>query len=105
MNLVYSASTSKISRLLCLSERAVQRYLALFCHTGHVKPQECKNGPPKLLVEVEQVILLRLIIQNPGITIYLREIQVRFHLTYGMQVSAAKHSNLWGALGKECIML
>ena len=87
MNLVYRASASKISRLLCLSERTVQRYLALFHRTGDVKPRERKNGPPKLLGEVEQVILLRLIIQNPGI--YLREIQVRLHLAYGMQVSAA----------------
>ena len=87
MNLVYRASASKISRLLCLSERTVQRYLTLFRRTGDVKPKERKNGPPKLLGEVEQVILLRLIIQNPGI--YLREIQVRFHLAYGMRVSAA----------------
>lgn len=87
MNLVYRASALKISRLLCLSERTVQRYLALFHRTGDVKPKERKNGPPKLLGEVEQVILLRLIIQNPGI--YLREIQEKLHLAYGMPVSAA----------------
>ena len=46
-----------------------------------------KNGPAKLLGEVEQVILLRLIVQNPGI--YLREIQLKLQLAFGVRVGAA----------------
>ena len=87
LNLVQRASTSKISRLLCLSQRTVQRYLALFHRTGDVKPRVRKNGPAKLLGEVEQVILLRLIIQNPGI--YLHEIQLKLQLAFGVRVGAA----------------
>ena len=62
MNLVHRASTRKISWLLCLSKRTVQRYLALFHRTGDVKPRARRNGPPKLLGDLEQVIILRLII-------------------------------------------
>ena len=87
LNLVQRASTLKISRLLCLSQRTVQRYLVLFHRTGDVKPRVRKNGPAKLLGEVEQVILLRLIIQNPGI--YLREIQLKLQLIFGVRVGAA----------------
>ena len=87
MNLVHRTSTRKISRLLCLSERTVQRYLALFHRTGDVKTRARRNGPPKLLGDIEQVIILRLIIQNPGI--YLREIQVKLQLVFGVRVGAA----------------
>ena len=87
MSLAHRASALKISRLLCLSERTVQRYLALFHRTGDVKPMIRKNGPRKLLGEIEQIILLRLIIQNPGI--YLREIQVKLQLSFGVRVGAA----------------
>lgn len=37
------------SPTLCLSERTVQRYLALFHQTGDVKLLSRKNGPEKLL--------------------------------------------------------
>ena len=82
LNLVQRASTSKISWLLCLSQRTVQRYLASFHCTGDVNPSVRKNGPAKLLGKVELVILLRLIIQNPGI--YLREIQLKLQLAFGV---------------------
>ena len=87
MSLAHRASALKISRLLCLSERTVQRYFASFHHTGDVKLMIRKNGPRKLLGEIEQIILLRLIIQNPGI--YLREIQVKLQLSFGVRVGAA----------------
>ena len=84
LNLAYRANALKISRLLCLSERTVQRYLAMFHQTGDIKPMSRKNG---LLGEVEQVILLRIILQNPSI--YLYEIQVKLQLAFGVKVSAA----------------
>ena len=103
LNLMQRASTSKISRLLCLSQHTVQRYLALFHRTGDVKPSVRKNGPAKLLGKVELVILLRLIIQNPGI--YLREIQLKLQLALCVRAGAATICRTLKFMGKECIML
>ena len=69
----HSLKASDIVEQLCLSERSVRRYIDLFQRTGDVKPCSQQHGPPKLLGEFEQVLLLRLIINNPGI--YLHEIQ------------------------------
>ena len=87
LNLAHRANALKISRLLCLSECTVQRYLAMFHQICDIKPMLRKNGPAKLLGEVEQVILLRIILQNPGI--YLCEIRVKLQLAFGVRVSAA----------------
>ena len=51
---------SDIAEQLCLSERSVRRYIDLFQRTGDVKPCSQQHGPPKLLGEFEQVLLLRL---------------------------------------------
>ena len=87
MDLVHGMSASEISQLLCLSERTVQRYLSLFRQTGDVKPMERRNGPQKLLDEFEQLKLLSLILQYPGI--YLHELQDKLQEAFGVRVSAA----------------
>ena len=45
-------------------------YVALFYTTGDVKPKSRTNGQQHLLDDFEQVILLRLILANPGIYLY-----------------------------------
>ena len=78
---------SDISQQLCLSERSVRRYIDLFQRTGNVKPCSQRHGPAKLLGEFEQVLLLRLVIDNPGI--YLHEIQQKWVTRFGVNVSVA----------------
>ena len=78
---------SEISKQLFLSERSVRRYIDLFQQTGDVKPCSQQHGPTKLLGEFEQVLLLRLILNNPGI--YLHEIQQEWMTRFGVSVSVA----------------
>ena len=78
---------SDIAEQLCLSERSVRRYIDLFQRTGDVKPCSQQHGPPKFLGEFEQVLLLRLIINNRGI--HLHEIQQEWIAIFGVSVSAA----------------
>ena len=59
----------------------------MFQRTGDVKPCSQQHGPRKLLGEFEQVLLLRLIINNPGV--YLHEIQQEWIARFGVSVSVA----------------
>ena len=87
MNLVHQASPKEIGQALCLSERTVQRYLSSFQQTGDVQPVARQNGPQRLLGDFEQLLLLRLIITNPGI--YLRELQDKLQEGLGSTVSVS----------------
>ena len=80
-------STTDIFQLLQISDHSVRRYVQRFYLTGDVSPSIRRNGPGHLFEEFEQLLLLRLIIQNPGI--YLHEIQNKiFHHT-GVLVSSS----------------
>ena len=61
--------------------------MALFCRSGDVRPRARKNGPQRLLGEFEQIILLRLILANPGI--YLYELKSELVKMFGVSVSEA----------------
>ena len=76
---------SDISKLLCISERTVRRYVSSFQQTEDVKPKSQCHGPPKLLGDFEQLVLLRLILKNPGI--YLHEIHAEWFARFGVDVS------------------
>lgn len=76
---------SEIARTFCLCERSVRRYVDLFYRTGDVLPQVSSHGPKKLLGEYEQVVLLQLILSNPGI--YLIELQTELSKKFGVLVS------------------
>ena len=78
-------SPSEISQYLCVSQRTVQRYISMFEQTGDVKPITQRHGPPKLLGEFEQLLLLRMISENVGI--YLHEIQEKIQAMFGVAVS------------------
>ena len=78
---------AEISRLLCVSERSVRRYIIQFDSTGDVQPTVQQHGPSKLLGDYEQVVLLQTIMEDPGI--YLHEIQAKLLATFGVFVSVA----------------
>lgn len=84
LSLAHHYSSTDISKLLNISSRTVERYLELFSSTGDVLPAVRRNGPARLLDQHEQLVLLRLIIEVPGI--YLSEIQQELH-TFGIEVS------------------
>ena len=72
---------------MCISERSVWRYIALFQATGDVKPRSYHHGPHRLLGDFEQLTLLQLILQYPGI--YLSEIQEKLIERYDVRVGVA----------------
>ena len=70
----HDLDVAEISQCLSVPQSSVYRYIELFQQIGDVKPRSYHHGPPKLLGDLEQLVLLRLI-TNPGI--YLGEIQAR----------------------------
>ena len=83
----HQLSPADVSTLLCVSERTVRRYMSQFINTGEVAPIKQRHGPDKLLGDFEQLLLLRLILQNPGI--YLHEIKDRLLSMFGVTVTTA----------------
>ena len=71
--LAWHASPQDIGQQLSVSERTVRRYLKMFEEIGDVRPRSRRSGPLRLFGEYEQLTLLRLILENPGI--YLHEIR------------------------------
>ena len=69
-----------------MSERSVWRYVKLFENTGDVEPVSQRHGPLRLLGSYEQLTLLRLILEQPGI--FLHELQHKLTVHFGVQVSA-----------------
>ena len=80
-----SAPTTRIARLMNVSERTVTRYIALFRRTGDVYVRERRNGPRRLIGDFQQVTLMRLVLENPGI--YLHELQTKLFHILGVPVS------------------
>ena len=84
LHVVYNMEVTEISQLLSVSPSSVYRYIELFERTGDVKPMSHRHGPPKLLGDMEQLILLRLILNYPGI--YLSELQAKLFIKFGITV-------------------
>lgn len=76
-----------IAQLLNISVRTVRRYTDLFHRTGDVLPRPRRSGPPRLLGDHEQLVLLRIISENPGI--YLHEIQNKLLTIFGVEVAVS----------------
>ena len=85
LHLSTNYAPARIAQLMSVSERTVWRYISLFNHTGDVQPQKRRNGPRLLMGDFEQITLLRLILENPGI--YLDELQDRLLAIFGVLVS------------------
>ena len=87
MEIPHRATLAEISSLLGLSEKNVRRYIALFEQTGDVRPVSRRNGLTKLLGDCEQLMLLKFIIERPGIYVY--EIKDRLEQSLGVTVSTS----------------
>lgn len=85
MKNAHNLPASEIAALLQVSECTVRRIVNLFFDTGDVKPKSAHHGPKKLLGEFEQLTLLQLILEHPGI--YLCKIQAELNGIFGVQVS------------------
>lgn len=82
---VHHLSASEVAKHLCLSKRSVYRYLQKFDQTGDVKATTYRHGPLRLLGDLEQIVLLRIITSNPGI--YLSEVESKLFDRFGVHVS------------------
>jgi transposase len=85
--LAHDLDVAEISQCLSVSQSSVYRYIELFQQTGDVKPRSYRHGPPKLLGDLEQLVLLRLILNNPGI--YLGEIQATLVSKFGVTIDVS----------------
>ncbi len=83
--LAYQISPTQLADVFCLSERTVRRYIDKFYHTGDVEPKQGGQGPMKLLGDYEQLVILQMILERPGI--YLLELQNKLFLKFGVPVS------------------
>ena len=57
--LEHDLDVAEISQCLSVSQSSVYRYVELFQQTDDVKPRNYRRGPPKLLRDLEQLVLLR----------------------------------------------
>ena len=87
LHLAHNLDVAEISQLLSVSPSSVYRYVEMFQLTGNVKPINYRHGPPKLLGDMEQLVLLRLILNNPGI--YLRNLQANLRSRFGVTVDVS----------------
>ena len=87
LSLTRRYSAIEISQLLQVSEHTVRQYITMFQQTGDVEPKQYRHGPLRLLSEFEQLTLLQIILQNPGI--YLDEVQSKLGDIFGVLVSVS----------------
>lgn len=73
-SLSHQLSASEVSAIFSVSESTVRRYISLFHQTGDIEPQSSRHhGPEPLMGDFEQLSLLKIILDRPGI--YLFEVQ------------------------------
>ena len=88
LHLTCNLEVTEISQQLAISPSSVYRYITLFSEqTGDVKPKTYRHGPPKLLGDVEQLFLLRMILSQPGV--YLSKIRAKLVAKYGVPVDVS----------------
>ena len=64
---------AKVARNLFVSHSTIERVIHLYRTTGEVAYSQEKHGPYRILSEAEDLTLLQLFLNNPGI--FLREVQ------------------------------
>lgn len=85
LTLTTNYTAASISQLFNVSERTVWRYISLFQSTGDIQVRKRTNGPKSLMGDFEQLVLLRIVLENPGI--YLHELQIELFHKFGVPVS------------------
>ena len=95
---VYSGKeVEDIADIFFISGKTVRRTIDLFVTTGEVENKGKKRGPQPKLSETEELVLLGVIFENPGI--YLQEIQTKLELEHGVSVSIGQICTLAYRLG------
>ncbi len=84
LHVIQRKSCAEIGQLLYMCEKSVQRYISLFNATGSVSPKEHKNGPDRVLSEIEQLTLMQSVIHSP--TMFLHKMQQLLHYVTGTWV-------------------
>ncbi len=79
------SASHQISRILSISEKTAKRYIKKFWLTGDVAPQQHRSGPIGLFGDYEKLVLLKIILTQPGI--YLYEIKNKLQDFFGVMVS------------------
>ena len=87
LHVAHNMEVTEISQQLSVSQSSVYRYIELFERTGDVRPKSYRHGPPKLLGDMEQLFLLKLILNYPGI--YLSELQAKLFIKYDVTVNVS----------------
>jgi transposase len=85
--LAHHSSTAEIAHTFGVCQRTVRRYIRLFQRFGEVSSLQISHGPKPLLDDFEQLTLLELIMEYPGI--YLKEIQIKLESVFGVYVSVS----------------
>ena len=85
LSLTTNHTAATISELFNVSQSTVWRYTSLFQRTGDIQVRQRRNRPRCLMSEYEQVVLLRMILENRGI--YLHEVKAKFLYTFGISAS------------------
>lgn len=87
--LILDLSVKQISQNLCVDPSTVRRTIDLFMVTGDVAKLPYPVDHGKKLTELDQIHILDLVLEKPGI--YLHENLIKHHLllTYGTEVSIA----------------
>ena len=83
--LAHHLTLSELAHTYNLSERTVRRYIVNFHRTGDIQPKKGRRGPKKLLGEYEQIVLLQMILERPGI--YLVELQMKLLEKFWVHIS------------------
>ena len=82
--LAHRQSSTEIGKQFNVSECTVRRYITRFHITGDIEPSKRRHGPVLLLGEFEQMLLLRMILEKPGV--YPCEIQEELLCIFGAYV-------------------
>ena len=78
-------TSGEIAKLFNVCERTVRRYIRRFQLSSEMESKQCQHRSSLLLGSFEQLTLLRIIFENPGI--YLKEIQGKLQQIYGVWIS------------------
>ena len=80
--LAHHTSMKDIAELFQVCEESVWRYVTLSLQTGQVEARKQRHGPPTLLGEYERLVILQIILENPGI--YLNEVRDKLLDKFGV---------------------
>ena len=78
--IVHYLSAADIAKQLCISEKTVKRCISSYETTGDAEPQTYTHGPPKLLGDFEQLVLLKIITHAAHVPPSMRLQRMRVNL-------------------------